>query len=58
MEFSCLGQSPTIGDFYDECEHEISLSGTLGMLDFVFTCYQSLISVNYKCKILSTAAKN
>ena len=29
--------------FYDWCEHEICLSGTSGMLDFVFTCYQSLI---------------
>ena len=43
MKFACLGWSPTIGDFYDECEHEICLSGTSGMLDFVFTCYQSLI---------------
>ena len=25
MKFSCLGQSPTIVDFYDECEHEICL---------------------------------
>ena len=30
MKFACLGRSPTIGDFYDECEHEICLSGTLG----------------------------
>ena len=43
IKFACLGRSPTIGDFYDECEHEICLSGTSGMLDFVFTCYQSLI---------------
>ena len=43
MKFACLGRSPTIGDFYDECEHEICLSGTSAMLDFVFTCYQSLI---------------
>ena len=28
---------PDVGDFYDECEHEICLSGTSGMLDFVFT---------------------
>ena len=35
--------SPTIGDFYDECEHEFCLFGTSGMLDFVFPCYQSLI---------------
>ena len=33
MKFACLGRSPTIGDFYDECEHEICLSGTSGMLD-------------------------
>ena len=58
MKFACLGRSWTIGDFYDECKHEICLSGTSGMLDFVFTCYQSLISVNYKRIILSTAAKN
>ena len=37
----CL--SGTIEGFYDECEHEICLSGTSGMLDFVFTCYRSLI---------------
>ena len=43
MKFACLGRSPTIGDFYDACEHEICLSGTSGMFDFVFTCYQSLI---------------
>ena len=43
MKFACLGRSPTIGDFYDECEHEICLSGTSVMLDFVFACYQSLI---------------
>ena len=36
-------RSPTIEDFYDECEHEICLSETSGMLDFVFNCYQSLI---------------
>ena len=36
-------RSPTVGDFYDDCEHEIFLSGTSGMLDFVFTCYLSLI---------------
>ena len=35
---------PDVGDFYDECEHEICLSGTSGMLNFVFSCYQSLIS--------------
>ena len=40
MKFVCLGRSPTIGDSYDECGHEICLSGTSGMLDFVFTCYQ------------------
>ena len=34
---------PDVGDFYDECEHEICLYGTSGMLDFVFTYYQSLI---------------
>ena len=27
------------------------------MFDFVFTCYQSLISLNHKCIILSIAAK-
>ena len=43
MKFACLGRSPTIRDFYDECEHEICLSGTSRMLDFVFICYQSLI---------------
>ena len=43
MEFACLGRSPRIEDFYDECEHEICLSGTSDMLDFVFTCNQSLI---------------
>ena len=43
VKFACLGWLLTIGDFYNECEHEIGLSGTLGMLDFVFTCYQSLI---------------
>ena len=32
MKFACLGRSPTIGDFYDECEHEICLSGTWGCL--------------------------
>ena len=45
MKFACLGRPPTIGDFYDECEHGICLSGTSGMLDFVFTCYQSLIFI-------------
>ena len=34
---------PDVGDFYDECEREICLSGTSGMLEFVFSCYQSLI---------------
>ena len=34
---------PDVGDFYDECEHEICLSGTSGMLEFVSSCYQSLI---------------
>ena len=43
MKFVCLGRSPTIGDSYDECEHQICLSGTSGMQDFVFTCYQSFI---------------
>ena len=43
MKFACLGRSPTIGDFYNECEHDICLSATSGMLDFVLTCYQSLI---------------
>ena len=32
-----------VGDFYVECEHEICLPGKSRMLDFVFTCYQSLI---------------
>ena len=36
-------RSPMIKDFYDECEHEICLSGTSGMIVFVFTFYQSLI---------------
>ena len=45
MKFACLGRLPTIGDIYDECEHEICLSGTSGMLDFVFTCYQNLIFI-------------
>ena len=44
MKVPCLGRSSTIGDFYDECEPEICLSGTSGMLDFVFSCYHSLIS--------------
>ena len=35
---------PDVGDFYNECEHEIYLSGTSGMLEFVFSCYQSLVS--------------
>ena len=35
---------PDVGDFYDECEHEIYLSGTSGMLHYVFSCYQNLIS--------------
>ena len=43
IKFACLGRSPTIPDFYDECEHEFCLFGTSGMLDFVFTCYPSLI---------------
>ena len=43
MKLACLGRSPMIEDFDDECEHGILLSGTSGMLDFVFTCYQSLI---------------
>ena len=43
VKFACLGGLLTIRDFYDECEHEICLSGTSGMFDFVFTCYQSLI---------------
>ena len=43
IKFVCLGRSPTILDFYDEREHEICLFVTSGMLDFVFTCYQSLI---------------
>ena len=43
IKFACLGRWPMIGDFYDECEHENCLPGTSGMLDFVFTCYQSLI---------------
>ena len=34
---------PDVGEFYDECEHEICLSGTSGMLEFVFSCYQSLM---------------
>ena len=29
----------------NECEHETCLSGPSGMLDFVFTCYQSLIFI-------------
>ena len=45
MKFACMGLSPTIVDFYDECEHENWLSGTSRMLDFVFTCYQSLIFI-------------
>ena len=28
IKFASLGRSPTIGDFYDEYEHEICLSGT------------------------------
>ena len=43
IKFACLGQSLKIADFYDECEHEFCLFGTSGVLDFVFTCYQSLI---------------
>ena len=43
MKFAWLGLSPTIDDFYDECEHGICLSGTSGMLSCVFTFYQSLI---------------
>ena len=35
MKFACLRRLPTIGDFYDECQHEICLSGTSA-------CYQSL----------------
>ena len=35
---------PDVGNFYDECEHEICLSGTSGMFLSVFSCYQSLIS--------------
>ena len=35
---------PDVGDFYDECEHEICLPGTSGMLDFVFFLLPSLIS--------------
>ena len=42
IKFANLGGSP-IEDFYDECEHEIFLSGASGMLDFVYNCYQSLI---------------
>ena len=34
---------PDVGDFSDECEHEIFLSGTSGMLGFAFSCYQNLI---------------
>ena len=33
---------PEAGDFYDEWEYEICLSGTSRMLEFVFSCYQSL----------------
>ena len=35
---------PDLDNFYDVCEHEICLSGTLGMLEFVFSYYQSFIS--------------
>ena len=42
MKFACLGRSPKIGDFYNECEHKMCLSRTSRMLDFVFACYQSL----------------
>ena len=38
MKFAGLGRSQTICDFYDKREHEICLSGTSEMLDFVFTC--------------------
>ena len=42
---------PDAGDFYDECEHKICLPGTSRMLNFVFTCYQSLFSVNYRLQM-------
>ena len=46
--------------YFGECEQEICLSGTSGMLNFVFTCYQSFIfsELSIKCTILSTAVKN
>ena len=37
MKFACLGWSPTIGDFYDECEHEVCLSGTSRILSLLAT---------------------
>ena len=45
IKFACMGLSPMIGDFYDECEHEFCLFGTSGMFDFVSACYQSLIFI-------------
>ena len=42
-EIFLSGTVPTIGDFYDECKHGICLSGTSGMLNFVFSCYHTLI---------------
>ena len=50
---------PDVDDFHHECEHEICLSGTSGILDFVFLPltldFQWII--DYKCIILSTADK-
>ena len=50
-----------VGDFHDECEHEICLSGTSRMLEFGFSCYQSLISSEFSIinvLLLSNAVKN
>ena len=33
--------SQKVGDFYDECEHEIYLSRTSGIIDFIFLAAKS-----------------
>ena len=40
--------SLTVGDFYEKCKHEICLSGTSGMLDFVLLATKASFSVNYR----------
>ena len=48
-------------DYYDKCEHEICLIGTLGMLDYGSACCQSFLFCEISIREIygfGTAVKN